>query len=218
MAKGYVHYIYKIVNVLTNKYYIGMHTTSNIDDGYMGSGKILKRSINKHGIEHHKKIILEYADTREDLIKREIEIVNDELLNDPLSMNIRLGGKGGGGWTSQQQKENNKKSQTAQRKLYEENGDWAQRKREKAKKHFETLRKEGRIPKPTPHTIGEFKHTEKTKKLIGEKNSHSQKGKRNSQYGKCWIYNLIEKKSKSVPKTELNASGRCIAQRGSPRS
>ena len=39
------HYIYKITNLVTGDIYVGQHTTSNLDDGYMGSGKILIRAI-----------------------------------------------------------------------------------------------------------------------------------------------------------------------------
>jgi hypothetical protein len=33
--------IYKITNTINNKFYIGVHQTENISDGYMGSGKAL---------------------------------------------------------------------------------------------------------------------------------------------------------------------------------
>lgn len=48
------------------------------------------------------------------------------------------------------------------------------------------------------------KHTEKSKKLIGEKNSKHQMGEGNSQYGTCWIYNEKKKENKKISKDELN--------------
>ena len=44
-----MHYtIYKITNKINNKFYIGMHQTKKLDDGYMGSGKRLKLAIKKY--------------------------------------------------------------------------------------------------------------------------------------------------------------------------
>lgn len=72
-----------------------MHSTSNLEDGYMGSGTILRRSIRKHGKDNHTKEILEYLSNRELLILREIEIVTKELISDGKCMNLKEGGSGG---------------------------------------------------------------------------------------------------------------------------
>lgn len=86
------HYIYKTVRILDGAYYIGLHSTDRLDDGYIGSGTRLWNSIHKHGREAHQKQILEFLPTRQSIKLREAEIVNTELLNDPMCMNINIGG------------------------------------------------------------------------------------------------------------------------------
>lgn len=89
------HFIYKTTCTSTGKFYVGMHSTDDIDDGYIGSGKLLWHSINKHGRDAHFSEILEFCDTRELLRKREAEIVNLELLALDECLNLKLGGEGG---------------------------------------------------------------------------------------------------------------------------
>jgi hypothetical protein len=119
-AKQY-HYIYKTTCVITNKYYIGMHSAVKLNDGYLGSGKIIRRSIRKYGKDSHILEILEFCETREVLPKRESEIVNAELLKDPLCINLRLGGAGnaGGhmttGWTMPPMTEEHRRNLTIAR-------------------------------------------------------------------------------------------------------
>ena len=92
--KAYIyHYLYKTTCKITGKFYVGMHSTSNLNDGYIGSGKLLWYSIKKHGKENHEKEILEFFSSRKDLGKREKEIVNEDFLNDPFCMNIQPGGE-----------------------------------------------------------------------------------------------------------------------------
>lgn len=71
-----------------------MHSTNNIDDGYLGSGQRLKRSIQKHGKENHQREILFEAVDRKQLCEKEKEVITQEMLNDPLCMNLAHGGKG----------------------------------------------------------------------------------------------------------------------------
>ena len=86
------HYIYKTINLLSGKYYIGMHSTDNMDDGYLGSGRRLKYSINKYGKDNHKREILEFCDSREELRLREEEVVNLNEIGKVECMNLRVGG------------------------------------------------------------------------------------------------------------------------------
>lgn len=91
------HYIYKITRLdESGKYYIGMHSTDDINDGYFGSGSVLSKSIKKHGKEKHSKEILEYLESREALKLREKELVDHTTLKDPLCLNLQLGGGEGG--------------------------------------------------------------------------------------------------------------------------
>lgn len=89
------YYIYQITNLVNGKIYVGVHKTKNLDDGYMGSGKIIRRAILKHGIENFKKDILEFFDMPESMYLREKEIVTKEFLARSDVYNLRRGGTGG---------------------------------------------------------------------------------------------------------------------------
>lgn len=89
------HYIYRNTCKVTGKFYIGLHSTDDLNDGYYGSGKILIKSIKKYGISNHVMEILEFLPSRDELSIRESEIVNADLLADPMCMNIKLGGFAG---------------------------------------------------------------------------------------------------------------------------
>lgn len=40
------HFIYKTTNLLTGKYYIGMHSTNDLNDGYLGAENFKKAHTN----------------------------------------------------------------------------------------------------------------------------------------------------------------------------
>ena len=87
------HYFYKITNLINNHFYYGIHSTDNLDDGYMGSGTRLKRAYKKYGIENFQKEIIKFFKSREELAEYELEIVNEELIADPNCYNISKGGE-----------------------------------------------------------------------------------------------------------------------------
>lgn len=89
------HYIYKITRNNSDRYYIGMHSTDNMDDGYFGSGTRLWKSIEKYGKENHTMEILEFCESREQLKIREKEIIGDLYRLDENCMNLVPGGNGG---------------------------------------------------------------------------------------------------------------------------
>lgn len=88
------HYFYKITNLINNKYYYGVHSTNNLNDGYMGSGKRITAAIKKYGIENFSKEILKFFDSRLEMFEYEHLIVNEEILKDPQCYNLVIGGIG----------------------------------------------------------------------------------------------------------------------------
>jgi hypothetical protein len=87
--------IYKITNILNNKIYIGYHSTKNLDDDYMGSGKGIRLAIQKYGITNFKKEILYVFPTKIEALCIEKELVNAEFIAREDTYNIKLGGEGG---------------------------------------------------------------------------------------------------------------------------
>ena len=61
------NYIYLIKNNINQKIYIGKHSTDNLDDGYMGSGILIKKAIQKYGIENFTKDYLAFCDSEDTL-------------------------------------------------------------------------------------------------------------------------------------------------------
>ena len=87
-------YVYKIINKINGKWYIGSHDGSN--KNYMGSGLILKLAIKKYKIENFEKIIL-YKDDSVDLIRECEELILNMLdaANDQMSYNLKNQAWGG---------------------------------------------------------------------------------------------------------------------------
>ena len=83
--------VYQITNLLNKKRYIGVHKTKNINDSYMGSGKLIKRSIAKNGLEHFNKEILFIFDNYEDAFKKEVDLIRTTIPE----YNLHEGGMGG---------------------------------------------------------------------------------------------------------------------------
>lgn len=71
-----------------------MHSTDDLNDGYLGSGKRLCRSVNKHGKDAHiRETLFEFA-TREEASEYEKQIITQEMLEDPNCLNCGPGGLG----------------------------------------------------------------------------------------------------------------------------
>lgn len=86
------HIVYLVTNKTNGKLYVGKHSTKNIDDGYLGSGKGIKRAIDKYGIENFEKKVLGSFPTSEAALSAERLIVSTELVNDKKFYNMIEGG------------------------------------------------------------------------------------------------------------------------------
>ena len=195
------HYIYKTTCKISGKYYVGMHSTSNLEDGYIGSGKRLWNSIRKHGRENHSIEILEWFSERSSLKEREKELVNESLLQDPMCMNLKLGGEGG--FCNEEHKmkfvQAGIKSMWNSQNFRKRKTEWMNNLNRNGCKDYRKIQEKNSF-------YGKF-HAEDSRKKIGEKSSISQSGEKNSQSGTKWIFNLELKLNKKVKKEDPIPSG-----------
>lgn len=92
---GKYHYCYKTVNLLSGRYYVGKHSTTDLNDGYVGSGVELCADIDSIGVNNFETTILGFFNTPDEAYKYESSIVTKELVEDPNSYNLIVGGYGG---------------------------------------------------------------------------------------------------------------------------
>lgn len=189
--------IYKITNKLNGKTYIGKHQTKNLDDGYMGSGKLIKAAINKYGAENFDKEILHVFETEAEMNAAESKLVT--LGED--SYNLCPGGLGGFGYINKiglNIYENH--SEVSRRNL-----EIAVKTRVKDEAYYRIMKNNSdlglqKLKSLYPQgTWKERSHSEETKSKISISQKDKQSGTKNSQYGTQWITDgLINKKIKAV--------------------
>jgi hypothetical protein len=197
------HFIYKTTNILSGKYYIGMHSTDDLDDGYLGSGTRLRYSINKHGKENFIREILEFCKTREELKNREGEIVNLNEIAKIDCINLKVGGFGG--FSSEEHKikyftEGVKNGRLKTNEFLKNKfGDNFQSEIGKnfriSLENDKTLKDDWILKTKigflnagfSEGTFKNKKHSEETKKLMSESSKGNGVGESNSQFGTCWI-------------------------------
>ena len=84
--------IYKITNLLNGKMYIGQHTTNNLDDGYMGSGIVIRHALKKNGNENFRKEWLMFCEDEEELNYMERVYVDQTWIDRADTYNLAIGG------------------------------------------------------------------------------------------------------------------------------
>ena len=88
------HFFYKITNNFNGKYYYGVHSTNDLNDGYMGSGYMIKKLIKKYGKDSFTKEILKYFDNEEEMFSYEKEFLTEDVINNENCYNLVGGGNG----------------------------------------------------------------------------------------------------------------------------
>lgn len=204
--------VYKITNLVNNKIYIGVHKTSDLSDDYMGSGKLIKRAIEKYGIENFEKEYIEIFDNSEDMFNMESQLVNEEFVSRDDTYNLKEGGFGGWDYNNTSNGVSKRMSQILN---WQKNGtvgflakynqnDIFKKNR---KKLLQQISEQGKKRIDELYPQGTFfgkKHNDDTKKRIGEKNSINQKGSGNSQYGTMWIHNIELNEDKKIKKDNFS--------------
>ena len=209
--------VYKITNLINGKIYIGCHQTDNLDDEYFGSGKYLWNAIEKYGKENFKKEYLQIFDNPNEMFEMEAKLVNEKFVERDDTYNLKEGGNGG--WDHINVIGNNKHTVIVRNNV----GKYFRISQDDPRylagmfKHVTDGKvivkdnngnREAVLLDDPRYLAGELvpiwkglHHKENTKRKIGKKNSIHQRGKGNSQYGKCWIYN--DKESIRIKKEEL---------------
>ena len=214
------HYIYKTTCKVTGKYYIGMHSTDDLNDGYVGSGKRLGYSIRKHGRENHVCEVLEFYFTREWLREREAELVCAETLTDPLCMNLKLGGEGGfdhihkagnkNVYVLNSNVEHQKKACDGLNAYIKDqlqtNSEFKEKflvKQNKNLKRARVVIKEKHGVNSMFSILNSSPEFQEKRKAKFEEIGH-QKGASNSQFGTCWVYSETKNTAMKIAKVELS--------------
>jgi hypothetical protein len=194
-----IHYLYKTTCVITGRWYIGMHSTHTLDDGYLGSGRRLRASIRKHGEDNHVKEILEFFENRELLVEAEINAITEDMIGDPDCMNL-MGGGEGGFISEEQQRHRSVCGGKAFAKRLKEDEEFKKIHRKTVSDNMKKYHASGK------HNYNTFEgktHSDETKKKMSEAKKGKGTGKTNSQYGTCWITNGEE--VKKIKKENLNS-------------
>ena len=89
-----IHYVYKIINLKNQLYYIGSRTHPDPEnDDYMGSSKIMNNLYRIEGKENFRKEIIQEFDTRKEANIKENELIIYSLINYPqLVYNLKPSG------------------------------------------------------------------------------------------------------------------------------
>jgi group I intron endonuclease len=113
------HLVYITTNLINGKQYIGDHSTNNLDDGYLGSGLLIKKAIKKYGKKSFKREILEICESKQEAFDKQEKYINYFNALKPVGYNISP--KGGHNVKNCFSKESKKKISESLKRTYKEN-------------------------------------------------------------------------------------------------
>lgn len=103
------YYLYRTINIINGKEYIGIHRSNTLNDGYIGNGikseteanrrfnnkqdTVFCKAVVKYGYKNFKREILAFLDNYEDLLELEELIVNLDYIKQTNNYNVSEGGK-----------------------------------------------------------------------------------------------------------------------------
>jgi group I intron endonuclease len=83
------HFVYVTTNLINGKQYVGDHSTNDLNDGYLGSGKpLFNNAKKKYGKENFERKILEHFDTKQEAHNAQEEWINKLNTLQPNGYNI----------------------------------------------------------------------------------------------------------------------------------
>jgi hypothetical protein len=184
-----------------------------MDDGYMGSGKVIRSAITKYGIANFTKVILEQFDDSAAMYAREKEIVTDEFLLREDVYNLRRGGFGGFEYIIRNNLDQpSKGGKLGNLSMKNKSEEWWKIKNDRISVSLRTAYENGQVVRGafSPDGLKEMRLRASSPEAILKrkqtfKEIGHQQGEKNSNYGTMWITNETE--NKKIKKTDLVPEG-----------
>lgn len=195
--------IYKTLNLINNKIYIGKDKHN--DPNYIGSGRLLRAAVKKYGAQNFRKDILEYCDDNDMLNRQErYWIAYYNSTDKSIGYNMTDGGEGGNTRTTysyeqlvyyyQALSDGVKNSNKYKEHVQNMRG-------KKRPEHSEKMKQLYASGKLIPHNVGKITSSETRRKI-----SNANKGRSLTETQK---YKIAESKFKPIDQFDLNGNFIC---------
>ena len=162
----------------------------------MGSGKLLRRAIKKHGVENFEKTYIAFCNSEEEMNLKEAELVTEEWCASDDNYNLCPGGQGGWGYVNQHAHNN--------RGNHRQTGNFGFKAPIDRARHSERTSEGLRAAYATGHNpwLGR-KHSQVSKEKMKNSQAGKQVGEKNSQFGKPRSEETKRKIAESLRKRKI---------------